>query len=202
MNLYKEEKNINEDLSDVISIVENAKNTSISNIKMKMYLEYTDFKKDNKLNSSYAYKISEDAIHYNEKHYLFNNYPSNFAILHEITHRMDYNEIESWTKKEFRKDVNQISKEVINNKQYYEKLFEANGKYEKDIAFSDIISTLSDGGIDVPFGHSKEYWSKNDRNKYTEIFANLNVIDYLNYDSKEEKIIVKLLKSIKNILKI
>ena len=194
------EKYIKDGVTNIIDIVNEAKNTCIPNIKMQMYLEYTEYKQNGDLLGAFAYRIKDDSIHYNKNDEFFYDYDINYVLLHELGHRIDYNEIESWKNSIFIDAVDKASSEVINNKHYYEELFQEEGKYYYDDAFSDILSALSHGNIDVPVGHSREYWIANNRNRCAEIFADLNVIDYLNYDSKSEKIVKDLLAAMKSII--
>ena len=62
------------------------------------------------------------------------------------------------------------------------------GKYENDVAISDIISALSDAEMNefLIAGHGKEYWEKDARHVPLEVFANLASIDIVGNDSKIE----------------
>lgn len=116
-----------------------------------------------------------------------------YVFAHETSHRMDELEYHSWENEKFLQAIESCSKKVYSQKEEIQKWFELGGKYENSFALSDIISALSDGSIDVPVGHKKDYWRINQKYKPMEIFANLSSIDVLNLQEKE-KVIKELIE--------
>ena len=152
---------------------------------MMFCLEFTEIVEDNMLNVPFAYVLDEDVIKYNSTFPNVNNYDMNYVFAHELSHRMDELEYHSWENQKFLWAIEVCQEKVYNNKNEIQKWFELGGKYEDSFAISDIISALSDNEIEVPVGHSKEYWASHIYLKPMELFANLSSIDVLNLDEKE-----------------
>lgn len=76
---------------------------------------------------------------------------------------------------------------MYNNVDLVKQWFSDGGKYEYDMALSDIISALSKAEFNEYLfaGYSAEYWST-DANIGMELFANINSIEVLEYDSLKE----------------
>lgn len=162
-------------------------------MKMRMHAEYVDYEENTALPVPFSYNITKDAIEYNPKAPNFALYDLNFVQAHEVTHRMDILEYDSISHAAFVSAVDTCRKKVIENAAEIESWFAEGGKYENNAALSDLISALSGGSIDVPYGHSQSYWEK-EENVIREIFANISAIDVL--DSKTRKEVESLLKEL------
>lgn len=156
--------------------------------KLLMYSQAIEFVEDNTLKTAFAYNPSKDVILYNTKFEGFDLYDLNFAQAHELSHRMDFNEIHSWENEKFVNAVAVCKQKVYNMHEEIAEWFCVGGKYCNDVALSDIISALSDGAMNdvLLAGHGEEYWNSNSEQIYIEIFANITSIDTLQYASKEE----------------
>lgn len=156
--------------------------------KLLMYSQATEFVEDNTLKTAFAYNPSKDVILYNTKSEEFHLYDLNYAQAHELSHRMDFNEIHSWENEKFVNAVAACKQKVYNMHEEIAEWFCAGGKYCNDVALSDIISALSDGAMNdvLLAGHSEEYWYSNSEQICIEIFANIISIDVLQYASKEQ----------------
>lgn len=99
---------------------------------------------------------------------------------------MDELEYHSWENEKFLRAIEICQQKVYDNQEQIQTWFEIGGRYEESFAISDIISALSNGEIDVPIGHKREYWDIDQRFKPMEIFANLSSIDVLGLGEKEE----------------
>ena len=117
----------------------------------------------------------------------FNDYPTGYLVVHELAHMADDLEIYSWRNKKFIESIKKASNYLEKNKEEIENWFSVGGKYEKDLAFHDIISALSKGELNylLEIGHTKEYW-KDDQVIAMEVFANITAIKALNLASIEE----------------
>lgn len=126
----------------------------------------------------------------------------NYAQAHELSHRMDALEYESYKNKEFLTAIETCRNKITDNAEEIQSWFEEGGKYESDFAISDIISALSKNGIRVPIGHDNEYWS-DPENVALEIFANISSIDVIGNDSKVEfgSLLKELYESYRGIVK-
>lgn len=161
--------------------------------KMAMFAEFTELVEDKGITAPFAYIPSEDVIKYNPEAPSISYYDMGYVFAHETSHRMDELEYHSWENEKFLQAIESCSKKVYSQKEEIQKWFEPGGKYENSFALSDIISALSDGSIDVPVGHKKDYWRINQKYKPMEIFANLSSIDVLNLQEKE-KVIKELIE--------
>ena len=113
----------------------------------------------------------------------------NYVLAHELSHRMDYLLYRSWENEKFIKAVENTSKIVYNYINEIKEWYSVGGKYEIDMALSDIISALTKGNPNLNdilyVGHKESYWKDNE-NVCKEIFANLSTIIVLNNKSKAE----------------
>lgn len=159
--------------------------------KMRLYSEITECEENVDLPVPFSYNEEKDIIEFNTKHPNFNKYDLNFAKTHELTHRMDLLEYKSYNNQNFINAVQDAKDYVIKNKDEIQETLKKGGKYYDDLAFSDIISALSNNVIEVRAGH--ENWSETEI--LLEIFANLSAIDVLGYDSANEIVIQKLMKA-------
>lgn len=153
---------------------------------MALYAETTEMVEDLELPAPFAYNVDEDVIKYNSHAPYISEYDMDYVIAHEITHRMDELEYHSWENEKFLRAIEICQQKVYDNQEQIQTWFEIGGKYEESFAISDIISALSNGEIDVPIGHKREYWDIDQRFKPMEIFANLSSIDVLGLGEKEE----------------
>lgn len=153
---------------------------------LTLYSEMTETVKDSELSAPFAYIPDEDVIKYNPKAPHVKDYDMDYVFAHEISHRMDELEYHSWENEKFQQSIENCAQKVYANKAEIQKWFEPGGRYEESFAVSDIIGALSNGEIEVPVGHRKDYWSIDERFKAMEIFANLSCIDVLDLDEKED----------------
>lgn len=164
--------------------------------KMRLYAEATEYEENVELDVVCSYNKEKDKIEFNPKHEYFSDYDMNFAQAHELSHRMDILEYEAYKNVEFKNAIEEAEECVKENKEEIQKLFEENGKYYNDFAFSDIISALSDNEIIVPVGHI----SWNEVSKRQEIFANLSSIDVLGSAAAQEPVLQKLFAAYKKVV--
>lgn len=187
---------------DFQEILDNSKGEESHVVRMGMYSEFTEYVENENISMPFAYDVENDVIYYNSKAPNIELYDMNYVQAHELSHRMDVREYESFKNEEFLNVIETCKTKVIDNKEVIQSWFEEGGKYENDFALSDIISALSMNEIDVPIGHDNEYWSDND-NVALEVFANISSIDVIGNDSKDEfdSLLKELYKSYKGIVK-
>lgn len=173
---------------------------SLHKDKLVMYSEFTDLIEDEKIAAPFAYVPGEDVIKYNPSAPHVLDYDMDYVFSHEVSHRMDFLEYQSWKNDKFLKAIETCSKKVYAQREEIQKWFNVGGKYEDSFALSDIICALSNGAIDVPIGHDMSYWNENPRNKPMEIFANLSSIDVLELEEKED-ILKELFEAYKELIK-
>jgi len=157
--------------------------------KMRLYAEATEFVENLDLDRAFSYNGEKDRIEFNPSHDQFNRYNINFALAHELSHRMDILEYGAYKNPAFGEAIEEAKAYVREHREELQKLFNEGGKYCNDIAFSDIISALSDNAIIVFAGHD----SWNSEKARLEIFANLSVIDILGSESAKEPVLRKLM---------
>ena len=99
---------------------------------------------------------------------------------------MDIKEYHSWNNIAFQNAIEVSTQKVYDNIETVRGWFAEGGKFENDMAFSDIISALTEGKENdfLYSGHSIAYW-QNEKSKCLEIFANMCSIEINGYDSKE-----------------
>lgn len=165
-----------------------------------MYAEFTDIIEDEKISAPFAYIPSLDVIKYNSKAPYLEEYDLDYVFTHEISHRMDELEYQSWDKEIFVQAIQSCAQSVLENKTEIEKWFELDGKYAENFAMSDIIDALSSGTINVPIGHGVDYWDKAGKLKAMEIFADLSSMDILGEDIDEE-VLKELFEAYKEVIK-
>lgn len=155
--------------------------------RLILYNDATPWIYDEKANSPFAYVPAKDAIVCNPAHEYYEGYDLIYAQAHELTHRADYLEFETWKNPKFKKAIEICQKRVYDKKEEVCRIISLDGKYGDDPAFSDIISALTKGEWNayLSWGHKPGYW-KNQNNVIMEIFANITCIDVLGYSSKEE----------------
>ena len=156
---------------------------------MKFLHQTTEYQLNENLKSAFAYIPKLDLIQYNPTYPSYEWYDMNFAQAHELSHRMDELLYRSWENEKFVKAVENTSKIVYNYIDEIKEWYFVGGKYEIDMALSDIISALTKGDPslnDILYvGHKESYW-KDNKNVCKEIFANLSAITVLNSESKAE----------------
>ena len=173
---------------------------SLHKDKLVMYSEFTDLIEDENIASPFAYVPGEDVIKYNPSASHVLDYDMDYVFSHEVSHRMDFLEYQSWKNDKFLKAIETCSEKVYAQREEIQKWFDVGGKYEDSFALSDIIGALSNGSVDVPIGHDVSYWNEDPRNKPMEIFANLSSIDVLELDEKED-ILKELFEAYKELIK-
>ena len=132
----------------------------------------------------YAFNMDDGKLYYNPTHDNFSKYDVNYALSHELTHLIDYYNLQSYANYDFVTTINQASYDIT--------LSDAvdwvgvGGKYEGDEALCDILSALSHGAWNssLPIGHPDSYWD--DMMVPMEILANLASIDIIGYKSRQE----------------
>lgn len=194
------EKDVLEAYSNFINKIREDEHPSVHKNKMAMYAEYTKVEEDSTIEQAFLYDIKNDIIKYNRKSQDIYDYDMNYAFAHEISHRMDYLEYNSWTNRRFLEAIEICSKKVYSNRNEIQKWFDEGAKYEKSFALSDIIGILGNGNISVPVGHKEGYLKKNPVYGTMEIFANLSSIDILGLNEKEE-VIKELFEAYEEIVK-
>lgn len=152
---------------------------------MIMYQETTELVYDERLPGPFAYKSRDDVIAYNPKAPNYNLYDMNYAQSHELAHRMDFKEYHSWDNVAFQEAIAISKKKVYDNIDRIRDLVTLGSDYRYDMAFSDILSALSDGELNslLTATHDEVYWGK-PRMKSLEVFANLSSIEVNGYESK------------------
>ena len=173
---------------------------SLHKDKLVMYSEFTDLIEDENIAAPFAYVPGEDVIKYNPSASHVLDYDMDYVFSHEVSHRMDFLEYQSWKNDKFLKAIETCSEKVYAQREEIQKWFDVGGKYEDSFALSDIIGALSNGSVDVPIGHDVSYWNEDPRNKPMEIFANLSSIDVLELEEKED-ILKELFEAYKELIK-
>ena len=173
---------------------------SLHKDKLVMYSEFTDLIEDENIAAPFAYVPGEDVIKYNPSASHVLDYDMDYVFSHEVSHRMDFLEYQSWKNDKFLKAIETCSEKVYDQREEIQKWFDVGGKYEDSFALSDIIGALSNGSVDVPIGHDVSYWNEDPRNKPMEIFANLSSIDVLELEEKED-ILKELFEAYKELIK-
>ena len=168
--------------------------------KLVMYSEFTDLIEDENIAAPFAYVPGEDVIKYNPSASHVLDYDMDYVFSHEVSHRMDFLEYQSWKNDKFLKAIETCSEKVYAQREEIQKWYDVGGKYEDSFALSDIIGALSNGSVDVPIGHDVSYWNEDPRNKPMEIFANLSSIDVLELEEKED-ILKELFEAYKELIK-
>ena len=186
-NMIKGQFNIDMMKQNFIGSIDNEEGSKYHKQLLQYYVETTDFIKDTNAKYPFAYSPGKDAIIYNPNHKLFYDYDLNIIASHELSHRVDVLNFESWLDDDYIKAIENTSKKVYDDFDRYEQMFNAiDGKYKDDDSLSDIFSALTNDEMDLPAGHPSSYWEKGIKNKALEIFANLSSIDQLGLSSKDE----------------
>lgn len=170
---------------------------------MLIYQDSTDWIYDEKLEAPFVYRPAEDAIIYNPNANNYELYDMNYVQSHELAHRMDVKEYRCWNNIDFQKAIAYGKQIVYDNIVEVEKLMAQGGKCRYDMAFSDILSALTDGEINdiLTATHDSEYWLIENM-KAMEIFANLSSIEVNAYASKSilERLLPELLEAYERML--
>ena len=177
-------RSANEEFSKVIY---NSEPTPISN-KMILYNEATQYELNEELDAPFAYNLELDVIQYNPSVQNYEFYDMNFVQAHELSHRIDTLDYYSWENEKFVQAIENTREKVYNNRKLIAEWFSEGGKYEDEMALSDIFSALSDGKLNEVLcgGHELEYWLEDRTYASKEIFANITSIEILGYKSKAE----------------
>ena len=156
----------------------NSKGNETVQTRLIMEVETTEVIEDLKMGAAYAYDPSDNKIHYNPVDPDFKQYDMNYVYAHELTHKMDQNELHSWEDKTFIKAIDDAQKIVYANINQIEAWFDDGGVFEYDGAVSDIISALTKGitRILLPVGHDTAYWNADKTNVPMEVLANMAYI--------------------------
>lgn len=180
-------KSIRKAYDEFTSILANAPNDKKPVLDMIMYSETATYQENSDMKAAFAYSIDKDVIMYNPDAPHFELYDLSYAQTHEISHQIDYKKYHSWENIKFQNAIESSSAALYNNSDLVKRWFSDGGQYEKDMAFSDIMSALSKAEFNeyLVAGHSAEYWMDGTITSM-EVFANLNSIEILDYDSMEE----------------
>lgn len=81
--------------------------------------------------------------------------------------------------------IAETRRKFYNNEQEIKKTLGIGGAYEQDVAFSDIISALTEGKVFGFAGHSEAYWKADADRVSKEIFANLSAMRIMLFDAME-----------------
>ena len=186
MSQIKDEK-IRKANEEFIQALNKSKPTPISN-KMILYNEATEYQLNENMEPAFSYSSELDVIQYNPSSSNYEFYNMNFVQAHELSHRMDVLEYHSWENEKFVQAIKDTHKKVYDNIDKITEWFSEGGKYDEDVAFSDIFSALSEGSINELLcgGHEVDYWKADNKNVCMEIFANIASIDVLEFGSKKE----------------
>ena len=183
--------------NEFTQILQESEDTSF-NINMNFYNQTTEYQLNERLNSAFAYIPKLDVIQYNPKVSNYDLYDMNYVLAHELSHRMDIRDYRSWEDEKFITAVENTKKIVYNYVNEIKTWFIPGGKYENDMALSDIISALTEGDPALNnflyVGHRKNYWLKDKNRIFFEMFANMSSINTLNSKGKPE--FKRLLKEI------
>lgn len=154
---------------------------------MIRYSDMTDFVLDQNCQSPFLYSVKRDEITFNPDAPNYDLYDLNYVQAHELSHRMDIKEYHSWNNRKFKSAVATSVQRVYDYLDTVRGWFSDGGKYEYDMALSDIISALTRGNENdyLIVGHDSEYW-KDEKNIYLEIFANMCSMEINGYDSLTE----------------
>lgn len=153
--------------------------------RLKRHMESVEYKEVLDLPVAFRYNSLDDVIEYNPLHRNYEKYDFTFAQVHELSHRMDMIEFNSFTNERFIEAVDICSKRVMERSDEIQLWFAEGGIFEDNAALSDIISALSKGKIDVLIGHSPAYW-KNKANIIAETFANTSTLDLIDNETKNQ----------------
>ena len=180
-------KTIRKAYDEFTSILANTPNDKKPVLDMIMYSESVAYQENLDMKAAFAYNIDKDVVMYNPNAPHFELYDLPYAQAHEISHQIDYKKYHSWENIKFQNAIESSSVALYNNSECVKKWFSDGGQYEKDMAFSDIVSALSKAGLNeyLVAGHRAEYWADSAITSM-EVFANLNSIEVLGYGSAEE----------------
>lgn len=146
--------------------------------KNRIWLEYyaknTDYVLNTNLDGAFAYSIKKDVIFYNPTNKDFGLYAFQIVNTHELAHRIDTLNIQSWNKQTFNHEIEMASRTVLKHFDTYSKLLESG--LLKNVFLSDIMSALSHNKLNCSAGHPSNYWD-NDRIRTAEIFADMFCIN-------------------------
>lgn len=168
---------------------------------LKYYAEITEYVEDLKNKAPLSYSRADDVIKFNPKHEYISEYDMDYALTHELSHRADELIYRSWENDKFKQSIDICSKRVVDDIEKIQVYFNPGGKYENDMAISDIMGALSKGKLDLFIGHDPKYWEK-DTNVSAEVFANISSIDVLGRDNVEDilEIFKEIYEEYKNIV--
>lgn len=187
---------------DLETIIKQSDGSKSHIMRMELYREVTDYKENLDLPVAFRYNIDDDVIEYNPSHPDFNKYDFTFAQVHELSHRMDILEYNSFSNEKFIEAIDVCIKRVDEKLDEIQSWFVEGGKYEYNAAISDIFSALTNGNITVAFGHKPEYWDTKEKIAL-EIFANISTLDIIDNKimSEVEFLLKELFESYEGIVR-
>ncbi len=172
---------------------------NIYKIIVEGVLDEVSFEKTDE-NFAFGYLRNGQIVLFNPNCKGFDNYDVRVALTHELSHHIDLQRAKSWENADFCKAITDAAAGVIQEKDYWEKYCRAE---DSDGFFSDIISAISKGKIDVPNGHDEPYWNEDSTYPFKETFSNLlslGAVDDVNQLEKIQKNFPEIWSAFESIL--
>lgn len=150
--------------------------------KNKLYLKYyttinpVKLVEGKNLSGGFAYDSENDCILYDTAAKAFVKSDFDIMMTHELAHKIDFLNIQSWKNKEFLNAIEVAKQRVSKDLKLFEKFCWAS----KNSYLSDIIDALSEGQLNLPYIHGKEYWAKDSDYIPIEIYSELFSIETFN----------------------
>lgn len=179
-NLVKEGEAFNPEtaVDSLLKRLENSPGMADNIAMLRYYAEHTDIIEDMTITGPIAYDPSSDVIRYNPNVPLPAGADRDGIFAHELAHRADRVLYDMVQNSAWIDAIREVEGAVSANISTIESWFASDGKYFGNAFFSDIISAVSRGKVNVPFAHSRRYW-KRSGNREREIFANIVALDGL-----------------------
>ncbi|MCB7320786.1 phage minor capsid protein [Lacrimispora sp. 210928-DFI.3.58] len=134
---------------------------------------------------AFAYHPDLDAVVVNPNHVQYEHYDPAAIMIHEIAHRIDFNELGSPMNSEFSTALVELSDRLLLEKEYYQSLFAPGGKLEYNELISDIIASVTHNEIRGAAYHDLDYIQQLG-NKEMEVFADTFAVFYNGGDESVE----------------
>lgn len=132
---------------------------------------------DDNSHVAYAYDADLDAVVINVNHPLYPHYDYREIMIHEIAHRIDQNEFGSPMHLAFSSAITKAESRILQNENYYRKIFEPKGEMEYNNLVSDIFGCITDNVIVGQSYHDSQYIGIPGYAEL-EIFANMYAVLY------------------------
>lgn len=140
---------------------------------------------DENASDAFAYDSDLDAVVVNPNHSQFENYDPASIMIHEIAHRIDFNELGSPMNAEFSTALVELSDRLLSEKEHYQSMFAPGGKLEYNELISDIIASVTHNEIRGVAYHDLNYIQQLG-NKEMEVFADTFAVFYNGGDESVE----------------